>query len=198
MRPVSLSLGPGDPGLTRRQALRLAALAVGVPWTLRARAEAAAPEPAVLALRNLHTGEEISVAYRHAGHVDPAALRAIEWILRDHRTGQTRPIAPGLLDLLGRIRAGLATTEPFEVISGYRSPATNAMLARQGPGVAQGSLHMQGLAIDVRVPGRSIEALRAAALALRAGGVGYYPDPGFVHVDVGRRRWWCQSSCSPA
>jgi uncharacterized protein YcbK (DUF882 family) len=84
----------------------------------------------------------------------------------------------------------LDTTEPYEVISGYRSPATNAMLRRAGRGVARGSLHVQAMAIDVRIPDTPLTALRDAALGLRLGGVGYYPSSGFVHVDVGRVRRW--------
>ena len=95
-----------------------------------------------------------------------------------------------LLDLLWRLRTALETTEPYEVISGYRSPKTNAMLRREGRGVSRVSLHMQAMAIDVRVPGCSLTALRDAALALRLGGVGYYAASDFVHVDVGRVRFW--------
>lgn len=95
-----------------------------------------------------------------------------------------------LLDLLHRLHATLDTSEPFHVISGYRSPDTNAMLLARGGGVARHSLHMDGQAIDLRVPGRALSKIRGAALALRGGGVGYYPGSDFVHVDVGRVRWW--------
>ena len=128
--------------------------------------------------------EKLSIVYPNG------ALRQIDWILRDFRTGEARPIDPRLLDLLWRLRTALDTTEPYEVISGYRSPRTNAMLRRQGRGVSRISLHMQASAIDVRVPGRSLIAVREAALALRLGGVGYYPTSDFVHVDVGRVRYW--------
>jgi uncharacterized protein YcbK (DUF882 family) len=95
-----------------------------------------------------------------------------------------------LLDLLWRLRATLDTAAPYEVISGYRSPATNAMLARESRGVSRGSLHMRAMAIDVRLPDRPLTALRDAALGLKLGGVGYYPASDFVHVDVGRVRFW--------
>ena len=111
-------------------------------------------------------------------------------MLRDFRTGEARQIDRRLLDLLWRLRTALDTTEPYEVISGYRSPKTNAMLRREGRGVSRVSLHMQAMAIDVRVPGCSLTALRDAALALRLGGVGYYGSSDFVHVDVGRVRFW--------
>src|SRR5262249_38285842 len=106
------------------------------------------------------------------------------------RTGEARPINPRLLDLLWRLRRGLDTTEPFEVISGYRSPATNAMLARQDRSVSRVSLHMRAMAINLRVSDRPLAALRDTALGLRLGGGGYYPGSGVVHVDVGRVRSW--------
>jgi uncharacterized protein YcbK (DUF882 family) len=171
--------------------LRLAALAATLPWARRVPAAPATEEDLrTLAFRNLHTGETLEVVYRVDGHLDPGVLREIDWLLRDFRTGEARPIDRRLLDLLWRLRAVLDTTEPYEVISGYRSPATNAMLRRTGRGVARGSLHTRAMAIDVRVPGQPLAAVRAAALALRLGGVGYYPTSDFVHVDVGRVRFW--------
>jgi uncharacterized protein YcbK (DUF882 family) len=171
--------------------LRLAALAAALPW---ARAAAATPategDPRTLAFRNLHTEETVEVTYRADGRLEPDALRQIDWVLRDFRTGEARPIDPRLLDLLWELRVTLDTTEPYEVISGYRSPATNNMLRRSGRGVARGSLHTKAMAIDVRMPGQSLAKMRATALALRQGGVGYYPSSGFVHVDVGRVRFW--------
>jgi uncharacterized protein YcbK (DUF882 family) len=156
-----------------------------------ARAEPAGPPaPGRLAFRNLHTEEEIDVVYRVDGRLDPGACREIDWILRDHRTGELRHMDPALLDLLSLLRGALGTEEPFEIISGYRSPKTNAMLARASQAVSRRSLHMQGRAIDLRVPGYDLPELRATALHLHLGGVGYYPASGFVHVDVGRVRWW--------
>jgi uncharacterized protein YcbK (DUF882 family) len=166
-------------------------LAATLPWARRSPAAAAVEsEPRALAFRNLHTDETVDVVYRADGQLDRDALREIDWLLRDFRTGEARPIDGRLLDLLWRLRSALDTTEPYEVISGYRSPATNAMLRRTGRGVARGSLHTRAMAIDVRVPGQPLWALRDAALALRLGGVGYYPSSGFVHVDVGRVRVW--------
>ena len=127
---------------------------------------AAASEPRVLAFRNLHTEETVEVAYWIDGQLDPNALRQIDWVLRDFRTGEARPIDPRLLDLLWQIRGALDTTEPYEVISGYRSPTTNTMLRRSGRGVARGSLHTRAMAVDVRVPGRARhEAARRRARA---------------------------------
>ena len=165
-------------------------LAATLAWTPPLTAEEAPTEPRALAFRNLHTGEEVDVVYRADGQVDHCALREIDWVLRDFRTGEARPMDQRLLDLLWRLRVTLDTTAPYEVISGYRSPATNAMLARESRGVSRVSLHMKAMAIDVRLPDRPLMALRDAALGLRRGGVGYYPASDFVHVDVGRVRWW--------
>lgn len=145
-----------------------------------------------LSLDNLHTGEKLSVNYWVNGAYQPDALAEVDRVLRDFRTGDIHPIAPTLLDLLTGLRLKLDSVQPFEVISGYRSPKTNAILreAHEHSGVASQSLHMQGMAIDVRVPGRALASLRDAALAARGGGVGYYPASDFVHVDVGRVRRW--------
>ena len=109
---------------------------------------------------------------------------------RDFRTGDVHAIDTGLLDLLHNLTTVTETTRPFQVISGYRSPATNAMLRQVSEGVAAGSLHMQGLAIDIRLADVPLGKLRKAALAMKRGGVGYYPASDFVHVDTGRVRAW--------
>ena len=151
---------------------------------------AIAAAPRSLRFESLHTGESLSATYWAAGAYVPQALHRIDHVLRDHRTGDVRPIAPGLLDLLVALRDRLQTDAPFQIISAYRSPATNAMLAEHSSGVARQSLHTQGLAIDIRVPGRKLTALRDAALDLKGGGVGFYPRSDFVHVDIGRVRSW--------
>ncbi len=143
-----------------------------------------------LAFNNIHTGERLTIDYWADGRYLPDALHTINHLLRDFRNGEVHTIEPKLLDLLTALRAELDTTQPFDVISGYRSPATNAMLHAEHPGVAAKSLHMKGMAIDIRVAGRTLEALHTTALRLRAGGVGYYPLTDFVHVDVGRVRTW--------
>jgi len=111
-------------------------------------------------------------------------------VLRDHRTGTQCAIDPRLLDLLHGLRNLLGTTRPFQVISGYRSPATNRVLASASSGVARDSLHTRGMAIDIRVPGIALDRLRDAAISLKGGGVGHYPRSDFVHLDVGRVRFW--------
>lgn len=143
-----------------------------------------------LGLVNLHTGEELATTYWLAGRHVPSACREIDALLRDYRTGDVAPISTRLLDLLHAIRTRIGTDAPFEVISGYRSPMTNARLASASKGVARKSLHMQGMAIDIRVPHCTLKRLRAVAADLKGGGVGYYPKSGFVHVDVGRVRYW--------
>jgi len=139
---------------------------------------------------NLHTGESLATTYWQDGQYIPGELDRVNYILRDFRANEIKPIDPALLDLLVRIQHRLGTAEPFQVISGYRSPLTNAMLHANSEGVAVHSLHIDGKAIDICVPGRSLAQLRGAALAQQAGGVGYYPRTGFVHVDTGRVRFW--------
>lgn len=148
------------------------------------------PAERTLRFYHTHTGESLKVTYWAEGDYLAGSLQEINHLLRDFRTGDVKPIAPDLLDLLSRIGNGLDATEPFQVISGYRSPATNSMLHARSSGVATHSLHMEGMAIDIRIPGRDLRRLRDFAMSQRAGGVGYYPASDFVHVDVGRVRYW--------
>ncbi len=172
--------------LTRRTAL-LAGLGVAAAAT---SARASTLETRALSFQSLHTGEALSIEYWQNGAYAPDALAAINHILRDHRTGEAHAIDPRLLDLLHDLANQVEATAPFQVISGYRSPQTNATLAGASSSVARRSLHMQGMAIDIALERVSTDALRQAALSLGRGGVGYYPDPGFVHVDMGRVRSW--------
>ncbi len=143
-----------------------------------------------LSLRNLHTGEMLSTTYWADGDYIADSLMDIEHLLRDHRTGEQHRIDPQLLDVLNSLNSKIGTEKPFHVISGYRSPKTNNMLHTRSNGVAKRSLHMEGKAIDIRIPGYDLRHLRRAALSLKAGGVGYYPSSNFVHVDTGRVRYW--------
>ena len=143
-----------------------------------------------VAFHNLHTGESVNEVYWENGAYVPGALSQVNHVLRDFRTGQAHTIDPGLLNLLDALSARVGTRGPFHVISGYRSPQTNAMLRRVSPGVAHDSLHMKGLAIDIRLADVDLPRLHQAALSLRGGGVGYYPASDFVHVDVGPVRHW--------
>jgi uncharacterized protein YcbK (DUF882 family) len=152
-------------------------------------AEAARRERSVL-LHHAHTGETLKAVYYADGRYQPDALKAAARHLRDWRQGLAHEVDPELLDLIWGMRKKLATTAPIEVLCGYRSPATNALLRKRSRAVARHSLHMEGMAIDLHVPGRSLRAVRAAAIGLKGGGVGYYPKSGFVHVDTGALRYW--------
>jgi len=143
-----------------------------------------------LSFYNTHTGEDLKAVYCEQGALVPDALYSINYILRDFRTGDIKEIDTNLLDLLFTLQQKLKTSEPFHIISGYRSPATNSFLRENGHGVAAHSMHLQGKAIDMRLPGYDLKTLHDAAVELQLGGVGYYPDPNFVHVDVGRVRYW--------
>ena len=143
-----------------------------------------------LVLFNTHTGELLDTLYYRDGAYDPAELGRLDWLLRDHRTSEVLPIAQGLYDLLHELAAAARREPRYEIISGYRSPATNAMLAATTDGVSSKSLHMQGRAIDVRLTGYPTADLRDLALAKRAGGVGYSPSSDFVHLDLGAVRSW--------
>lgn len=191
--------GPGDAPSRRRVLKHLIATTAGltglvaglaaVPWG-PAQAALRLPARRELAFRSLHTGEVLRATYLRNGALDPAAIADIDWVLRDWRTGQAIRMDRKLLDLLVALRGTLRSDAPFEVISAYRSPATNARLAAKSGGVAKRSLHMRGMAIDISLPGRSLKALYGAALDLKAGGVGLYSKSGFVHVDTGRVRRW--------
>jgi uncharacterized protein YcbK (DUF882 family) len=171
-------------GVDRRSFLKLAAFA------LVARPVLASSPERTLAFHNLHTLEKLKTVYWAEGQYIPEALADINRVLRDHRTGQIHDIDLQLLDLLSGLRLKMETTAPFEIISGYRSPATNTMLRSSSSGVAENSLHVKGMAADIRVSGRSLATLRKTAMEMKAGGVGYYPASQFVHVDVGRVRYW--------
>ncbi len=143
-----------------------------------------------LSFDNLHTGEKIRAEYWADGAYVPGALKEIDRVLRDFRTGEVHSIEPKLLDLLALLRAELETESTIEIISGYRSPKTNVILRAKSRGVAGSSLHMDGMAIDIRISGCQLAQVRDAAISLSAGGVGYYPKDGFVHVDTGFVRRW--------
>ena len=148
-------------------------------------------EERVLAFFHTHTNERLTVPYFADGTYLPEGLATLRSFLRDFRTGQEHVIDPALFDILNDLRLAIGTRSPFHVISGYRSPHTNEMLREHGGGgVARGSMHLEGRAIDVRLADVSSAVLRDAALELRRGGVGYYQASDFVHVDTGRVRRW--------
>lgn len=138
----------------------------------------------------MHTGEKINLAYFDNGRYQPDALAALNHFLRDWRTGEVRDIDPGVFDQLHTLQARVEAPGAFNVICGYRSPVTNAMLHDHSDGVAKHSLHMEGRALDISLPGKDLAQLHDAALSLKMGGVGYYPASDFIHVDTGRVRHW--------
>lgn len=143
-----------------------------------------------LSFQNTHTGEKLKVTYWENGKYLRDALAEVNHHLRDHRSNERIDMDKALLDQLFVLRKKLETDKPFHIISGYRSPKTNAILRKQGRGVAKRSLHMLGRAIDIRLPGRDLSQVRLAALSMHSGGVGYYPGSQFVHLDTGRVRRW--------
>jgi uncharacterized protein YcbK (DUF882 family) len=177
-------------GMTRRRFLTLSAGAAAGLLMAPAHASLSRHGQRELSFHNLHTGEKITRTYWADGEYLSDQLADINHLLRDHRTNEIHRIDPGLLDVLHQLQQKVGSHKPFEIISGYRSPKTNNMLRAGSSGVAKKSLHMQGRAIDVRLPGQDLSRLRKAALSLKAGGVGYYPKSNFLHLDTGRVRYW--------
>lgn len=143
-----------------------------------------------IALRNLHTPESLDLEFFREGAYVPGALAAVQVLLRDYRNGEQHPIDPPLLDYLHDVAQRLGVEPVFHVISGYRSPQTNALLRERSSGVARHSLHLEGRAIDVRLAGVDCADLADRALGLSRGGVGYYRKSDFVHLDTGAFRTW--------
>jgi uncharacterized protein YcbK (DUF882 family) len=185
------SEAPAAQAAQRRRLLSAGAGLLALPMlTLPRRARAIVPSTRSLSFLHTHTGERLSLVYASGDAYVPAALARLNWFLRDFRNGETRAIDPQLLDQLHTLAELTRTKAVFEVISGYRSPSTNESLQRQGGGVATHSLHLEGRAIDVRLADVPLADLRDAATSLRAGGVGFYPQSQFVHLDTGRVRRW--------
>lgn len=155
-----------------------------------ARAAVAAPHERSLRFYNTHTSETLRTMFWAEGQFIPDALQDINRLLRDHRSNTVAPIDPELIVLLNKVSTQFGSNNVVHVISGYRSPETNRKLAEASGGVAKHSMHLEGKAIDVRIPGYDLNDLRKAALAQKRGGVGYYPDSKFVHMDTGRVRHW--------
>ncbi len=147
-------------------------------------------EEKTLSFYHTHTLKELSIVYFRNGRYIPKSLTKINDFLKDFRTGDIHPIDPLLLDLLHDLHQTSGTKDSFEVISGYRSPRTNSMLRSKSNGVASHSLHMDGKAIDIRLPSFNTDRLHRIAMSIQRGGVGYYPQSDFVHVDTGHVRAW--------
>ena len=184
-----------DGQINRRSFLKMNLLAMG-GLALPSSAMALVPDnrkERVLSFYNTHTGERLknAVYWAEGGYVRET-LQDINYILRDFRQEEVMPIDPVLLDLLHSLRGKLALpgTKPLHIISGYRSPATNQQLRKSSGGVAKRSLHMDGKAVDIRIPGLRTTRLHRAAVGLKRGGVGLYEESDFVHLDIGPVRYW--------
>ncbi len=177
--------------ICRRNLLRTVGMAAAAAATIGVRpAYSATRGDSRIRLHNIHTGELVNTVYRTPEGYDEAALGDINRVLRDFRTGEAHRIDPALLDLVHALSSKVDAKRPFDVICGYRSPKTNAVLAAASSGVAKHSFHMKGKAIDLSLPGFDLRDLHVAARLLRGGGVGLYPTPGFIHVDTGPVRYW--------
>ncbi len=178
---------------SRRDFLKLSAGALAgsiLPLPALAATFRSADAKRTLAFFNTHTQETLNVCYYDQCSYRPEALDKINHILRDFRADEILPIDPLLLDQLFALKTRIHPRTPFHVISGYRTPATNAMLRKVTTGVARTSLHTKGQAIDIRLPGYNTRRLRDLSIQLKAGGVGYYPESDFVHLDTGKLRAW--------
>jgi uncharacterized protein YcbK (DUF882 family) len=188
-------LQPADlPILSRRRfLLGLALPALGGLVAMQPGLAMAARQPERgLVIHHQHTGEWLRTVYFADGVYLRDSLRDINRVLRDWRTDQVVDIDPKLLDIVHLVQSRLDSRAPIEVVCGYRSPQTNSMLRRRSRAVAKNSLHMRGMAIDISFAGRELAAVRRVAEALGAGGVGYYPGSGFIHLDSGPVRTWSQ------
>jgi uncharacterized protein YcbK (DUF882 family) len=154
----------------------------------------AAGDTRSLSFFHTHTSESATITYRRDGVYDPAALKQLNWLLRDWRVGEPANMDPRLFDILWEVYRESGSREPINVISAYRSPATNGMLRRASSGVAEHSQHMLGKAMDIRLPDVDTARLREVAMRLQYGGVGFYPSSRFVHVDTGSVRAWPRMS----
>lgn len=179
-----------SPLLTRRHFVSLCVSVAGLLVVPRVLASVAPQSQRSLSFRHTHTGERETILYWRDGEYSEAGLKAADHLLRDFRTEESITMDPNLLDLLYALQLSIGEEGEFQIISGYRSPKTNKMLRQRSGGVAKRSLHMLGKAIDIRFCACDLKRLRDRAISLKAGGVGYYPDSNFIHVDTGRVRYW--------
>jgi len=172
----------------------LASLAAILPSSAFAAIKLPSKKPRVsdkryLSLYNPHTNERVRACFFENGRYNANGLRQLDILMRDHRQNKVHPMATKLVETLYEVQRGLHGKE-LHIISGYRTPKTNAMLRRRSGNVAKNSYHMRGMAVDVRVPGTPTKTVRNLAKAQRSGGVGWYPRSGFVHMDTGPIRYW--------
>jgi uncharacterized protein YcbK (DUF882 family) len=174
----------------RRMIVAAGALAGTAALGVRAALGAADTSSKRIALYNLHTEERLDIEYLRGDAYIAESLAALQVFLRDYRNGAQHHVDPKLMDYLVDVAGSLGKQPSYSVISGYRSPQTNGHLHDTGHQVAPHSLHMEGRAIDVRMPGVDCAVLAAAARDVQHGGVGYYRAENFVHLDTGRYRTW--------
>lgn len=176
---------------TRRKFIKHSvAVSIAAAAGLPTFSQAALQPKRKLAFYHIHTQQHLEVTYAYGNIYDADGLQQINQFLRDFRTGEVHSIDLRLLDMLWSISRDIGRDQVFEVISGYRSPATNSLLRKNSSGVAKKSLHMQGKAIDIRMPGVPTKYVQQCAIAMECGGVGYYPKSDFVHLDTGHFRTW--------
>jgi uncharacterized protein YcbK (DUF882 family) len=194
--PLNLIIKKGsasfNTGMSRREFVSMGMVTVAaafIPHKILAAVEDISIEKKLF-LYNASTHENLETVYWKDGQYIREALSEINHIFRDFRTSKVKAINTDLLDLLFSIQQKLKSKEPFHIISGYRTPRSNAILRKKMKGVAKNSLHMYGKAVDLRLPGYSLRAIRRAAMSFRRGGVGYYPRSKFLHIDVGNVRYW--------
>jgi uncharacterized protein YcbK (DUF882 family) len=181
----------GMPSLRRRRLLAAFAVPLASAFGPLARPTLAATAgERSLRLHHRVTGESLTTTYFVDGHYQEDELQRISWLLRDWRMTRARAVDPHLLDLLWHLDRRLETTAPIQVLCGYRTPETNDWLRHHQKGVSKNSLHMQAMAVDLRLPGHDLRQIRDAALNLKGGGVGYYPRANFIHLDCGPVRSW--------
>lgn len=176
--------------LSRRELIKFAALGIGASCIPSLGSAQVITNPRTLALSNLHTGESLESQYFDGRQYVKPELRRLDKLCRDHRRNEVYPMDKVLFDQIDEIQRLLGITSEVLIISGYRSPATNATLRSKSSGVAKKSFHMTGQAVDFRLDGVKLSHVREAAITLKAGGVGYYPSSNFVHIDTGHVRSW--------
>lgn len=176
--------------MVNRRKLLQAGSAAAAGLLVAPRLGLATVDTRVLSLLDTHNDQVLTAEYCTDGWYNPDALAQVDWLMRDWRVDETHRIDPGLLDIMYVLQRELGVGQPIHIISGYRSAATNAMLRARSRNVARNSYHLRGQAADIRIPDVGLSTLRSLALDLQAGGVGYYPQSDFVHVDTGPVRAW--------
>ncbi len=179
--------------ISRRRVLSLGLTAIAlssIPYKSLAAVQNILLPERRLCFYNPYTKEKLETAYWREGRYIPEGITGINHILRDIRTGKVKDMDKKLLDLLFALNQELGNSKPFHIISGYRTPKSNALLRKRNKGVAKKSLHIYGKAVDIHVPSYDLRDVRRAAIRLKGGGVGYYPHSNSLHLDVGSIRYW--------